>query len=382
MSKISRRHLLGLLGASVALPGLVKAQDSSPIRIGCMLPLSGNGSIEGNQVYKGVQLAVADANAAGGVLGRKIELATEDDESNTAKGATAMRKLVERDHAPFVVGTYASAVVVAAMKVAKELKVPLLSGGSTGAIATDANTPGDPWFFRAWADSNGQGFDTATAIVKRFGAKRVAILHDTTGYGVDLAKQTTDVVVKAGGEIVANESYNIGDQDFSTLLTRIRTLKPDVVYIGGWAADGATIVRQAASVGVRAQFVGSGSMLSDDFIKLAGPASEGFAVATAYEISTPNEVGRAFGERFMKAYHYEPGMLNVLGYYSTAIGLEAMRRVGKPDGAAIQQMLIHGMKDFKIGLGPEGTTAAFNEKGSVDYPYFMAIIKNGKRTLN
>lgn len=382
MSTISRRHLLGLLGAGLALPSLVRAQDSSPIRIGCMLPLSGNGSIEGNQVFKGVQLAVADINAAGGVLGRKIELATEDDESNTAKGATAVRKLIEREHVPFIVGTYASAVAVAGAKVAKELKVPMLSGGSTGAIATDANTPGDPWFFRAWADSNGQGFDTASAIVNKFHAKRVAILHDTTGYGTDLAKQTTDVVQKAGSEIVANESYNVGDQDFSTILTRIRTLKPDVVYIGGWAADGATIVRQAASVGLRAQFVGSGSMLSDDFIKLAGPASEGFAVATAYEITTPNQTGREFGQRFIKAYSYEPGMLNTLGYFSTAIGLEAMHRVGKADGPAIQQMLLHGMKDFKIGLGPEGTTAAFNEKGSVDYPYFIAIIKNGKRVLS
>jgi len=371
-----------MLGASLALPGLAKAQDTSPIRIGCMLPLSGNGSIEGSQIYKGVQFAVAEANAAGGILGRKIELAVEDDESNTAKGATGMRKLIERDHVPFVVATYASAVAVAAMKVAKELKVPMLTGGSTGAIATDANTPGDPWFFRHFADSKSQGYDTAKAIVDKFHAKRVAILHDTTGYGTDLAKQTNDVVVQSGGEIVANESYNVGDQDFSTLLTRIRTLKPDVVYIGGWAADGATIVRQAAAVGLRTQFVGSGSMLSDDFIKLAGPASEGFAVATAYEASTPNTVGRAFGERFMKAYHYEPGMLNALGYTSTAIGLEAMRRVGKPDGLAIQKMLISGMKDFKIGLGPEGTTAAFNEKGSVDYPYFIAIIKNGKRILN
>src|SRR5690606_6841701 len=382
MSRISRRHMLGLLGAGIALPALVKAQDSSPIRIGCMLPLSGNGSIEGNQVFKGVKFAVAEANAAGGVLGRKIELAVEDDESNTSKGVLAVRKLIEQEKVPLIIGTYASAVVVASMKVAKELKVPMLTGGSTGAIATDANTPGDPWFFRFFADSTGQGNDTANAIVHKFKAKRVAILHDTTGYGTDLAQQTSDVVKAAGGEIVAKESYNIGDQDFSTILTRIRTLKPDVVYIGGWAADGATIVRQAASVGLLSQLVGSGSMLSDGFIKLAGPASENFAVATAYEASTPNKVGRAFGERFRKEYGHDPGMLNALGYYSAAIGIEALRRVGKPDGAAIQQMLANGMKDFPIGLGPEGTTADFNEKGSVDYPYFIAIIKNGKRVLD
>src|SRR3546814_11908613 len=92
------------------------------------------------------------------------------------------------------------------LKVAKELKVPMLTGGSTGAIATDANTPGDPWFFRFFADSTGQGNDTANAIINKFHAKRVAILHDTTGYGTALAKQTTDVVKAAGGAKIGRAS--------------------------------------------------------------------------------------------------------------------------------------------------------------------------------
>lgn len=381
MSELSRRLALNLIAASIAVPWTAHAQDTSPIRIGAMLPLSGPASIEGAQVRKGIELAVAEANAKGGIAGRKIELVLEDDEGNSTKGVTAVRKLIERDKVPFIVGTYATAVVIAASKVAREYKVAMISGGSTAAAGTDSNPPGDPWFFRPWPDSNIQGAESSKAMVHQFKGKKIAIIHDSTNYGTTLADQAARIVPQEGSQVVFRESFNAGEKDFSTMLTRLRTLKPDVVYVAGWAGDGATIVRQAVEVGLKAQFVGSGSMGSDDFIKLAGPAAEGFAVATIFEPTTSNTVGRSFGERFKAVYKEEAGTLNSLGFDSASIGIEAMRRVGRPDGAAIQQMLKTGMKDFKLVNGPNGTTANFDDKGSVTYPMFVAVVKNGKRTL-
>jgi branched-chain amino acid transport system substrate-binding protein len=382
MTQFSRRHMLSILGASVAAPAIVRAQETGPIKIGGMLPLSGGASIEGRQIIQGLQFAVEEWNAKGGVLGRRIELVMEDDESNSTKGVTAVRRLIERDKVPFIIGTYASAVAAAASKVSAEYKIPMLSGGSTGALVTDQNTPGDPWFFRSWPDSNGQGEDTAKAIVQLFKKTKVAIIHDNTNYGLTLAEQVTKVVTGVGGSIVSKDSYNAGEQDFSSMLTKLRTIRPEAVYIGGWAGDGANIVRQAAEVGLRTQFVGSGSMISDDFIKLAGPASEGFAVATLFEASTPNPVGKAFAERFRPRFNQDANTFSSLGYDSTTIALEAMRRVGKPDGLEIQKMLKSGMKDWAIVQGPPGTTAAFDAKGSVNFPMFIAVIRNGKRMLN
>jgi branched-chain amino acid transport system substrate-binding protein len=382
MAGLSRRQLLTVMGGAIVAPSVLRAQSGEALKIGGMLPLSGTASIEGRQVIQGLQFAVDEWNAKGGVLGRKIELVMEDDESNSTKGVTAVRRLVERDKVPFIIGTYASAVAVAAAKVAAEYKVPMLSGGSTAAIATDQNTPGDPWFFRPWTDSNGQGEDTARAIIEQFKKTKVSIIHDNTNYGVTLADQVTQVVTKSGGQILSRDGYNAGEQDFSSLLTRLRGSKPEAVYIGGWAGDGANIVRQAAEVGLRAQFVGSGSMLSDDFIRLAGPAAEGFAVASLYEASTPNPVGKAFGERWRKTHDFDANTFSSLGYDSTNVAIEAMRRVGKPDGLEIQKMLKSGMKDFLLVQGPAGTTAAFDEKGGVKFPMFIAIIKNGKRTLS
>jgi branched-chain amino acid transport system substrate-binding protein len=381
MARLSRRRMLALAGGAAFMPSILKAQSDDTLKIGGMLPLSGSASIEGRQIIQGLQFTVDEWNGKGGVLGRKIELVMEDDESNSSKGVTAVRRLVERDKVPFIIGTYASAVAAAASKVSAEYKVPMLSGGSTGAIATDQNTPGDPWFFRSWPDSNGQGEDTARAIVEKFKKNKVSIVHDNTNYGVTLADQVTRVIGAAGGEIISRDGYNAGEQDFSTLLTRLRGQRPEAVYIGGWAGDGANIVRQAAEVGLKTQFIGSGSMISDDFIRLAGPASEGFAVASLYEASTPNPVGKAFGERWRKTHDFDANTFSSLGYDSTNIALEAMRRVGKPDGAEIQKMLKDGMKDFPLVQGPPGATAAFDEKGGVRFPMFIAVVKNGKRTL-
>jgi branched-chain amino acid transport system substrate-binding protein len=383
MTAPSRRQTLPLLGAALAMPALARTArgQEGPIRVGGMLPLSGPASIEGHQIILGLQFAVEEANKAGGALGRQIELAVEDDESNATKGVTIVRRFAERDKVPFVIGTYASAVAAAASRVLREYKIPMLSGGSTGAIATDENPPGDPWFFRSWPDSNGQGEDTAKAIVGQFKAKRIAIIRDNTNYGATLADQVVKVANASGANVISIDTYNAGEQDFSTLLTKIRTQRPDAVYIGGWAGDGANIVRQSAEVGLRSQFVGAGSMISDDFIRLAGPACEGFAVATLYEPSTPNPVGRAFAERFRARYKAEPNTFNSLGFDSTSIAIEALRRAGKVDGAAVQAVLKSGMKDFPIVQGPAGTTAAFDAKGSVNFPMFIAVVKGGKRML-
>src|SRR5262245_17731156 len=106
MALLSRRHMLGVLGASIAAPAIVRAQESGPLKVGGMLPLSGSASIEGRQIIQGLQFAVEEVNAQGGLFGRKVELVMEDDESNSTKGVTAVRRLIERDKVPFIVGTY------------------------------------------------------------------------------------------------------------------------------------------------------------------------------------------------------------------------------------------------------------------------------------
>lgn len=378
--KITRRATLGMM-AALAAPSILRAQSAGVQQVGVMLPFSGIASVEGLQTIKGIELAVEEFNASGRYP-KKIEILREDDESNASKGVAAVRKLIENHEVPFIVGTYASAVALASTRVAREYRVPMLTGGSTGAAVTDDNPLGDPWFFRAFPDSNDQGEHTAQDIIRVLGKKKIAIMHDRTPYGTSLAEQVQRVVAaEADGEIVFVDNYATGEQDFFPVLTRLRQIAPEAVYIGGWAADGAMMVRQAREVGLDTQFVGSGSMITDDFIRLAGPASEGFAVATLYEPGTTNPYGKAYGERHLARWGENGNTMTALGYDSMSIGLEAMARVGEPDSEKIQQMIYKGMADFPIATGPGEQYAKFTEKGGVLYRMMMSRVVNGKREI-
>ncbi|MGE0713903.1 MAG: ABC transporter substrate-binding protein [Alphaproteobacteria bacterium] len=369
------------LALAVLAAGASGAMAQQPVRIGVMLPLSGGSSIAGQEVVSGVKLALEEANAKGGLFGAPIQAFIEDDEGSPTKGTTAVRKLIEGDKVCVIVGTYISGVALAAMKIARDYKVPMSSGGSTAISVTDANEPGNPWFFRAFPGSDIQGRQSAVDAVEVLKKKRFAIIHDNSNYGTTLADVFKKVVAEAKGEMVAVDTYNTGEQDFSPILTKLRALRPEAVYIGGLVGEGATIVRQAAEVGLRTQFIGSGSMMTDKFIELTGPASEGFAVSSMYEPDTPNPVGRAFGERYKAKYGINSNVHSALGYDSMSIVIEATRRAGKCEGQAIRDTMAAKMADFPLVQGPPGTTAKYDAKGSVDFLIGLAVVKNGKRAL-
>src|SRR6185369_2705240 len=210
------------------------------------------------------------------------------------KGVTAVRKLIESDKVIAISGTYASAVALAAFKVAREYKVPMISAGSTSSNVTDANTPGDPWFFRAFPGSDEQGAQSARDIVKKLNAKKVAVLYENSIYGSSLMEQMKKMIPQYGGEIVSVESYNGDERDFYSVLTKVRAKQPDAIYIAGLMDAGAQIIKQSREVGMKTALIGSGSMMSDKLVELAGPASEGFAVSSMFEPATLNKFGQAF----------------------------------------------------------------------------------------
>jgi branched-chain amino acid transport system substrate-binding protein len=372
----TRRTVLATT-ATAFLPRVSWAQNG-PVKLGCILPLSGPSSVAGSEIIMGVKLAFEEANAKGGLFGAPLQLFTEDDEGIPAKGASAARKLIESDGVCAISATYVSGVALAIRRVAAEAKIPVVSAGSTSITVTDANTPGDPWFFRAFPGSDEQGEQSAADIVKKLHGKRIALIYENSSYGKSLAEQVRAIVTKAGGTIVSEDNYNSGEQDFGAVLARLKAAKPDTVYLGGLIGEGSAIVRQAGEIGFKPQFVGSGSMMTDKFIELAGPASEGFAVSSMYEPSTPNQVGHAFGERFMARYKTSADVLSALGYDSMNVLVEAVRRAGKPDGQAIHDALLH-MADFPLVQGPPGTTAKFDAKGSVSFRIGLSVVKDGHR---
>ena len=376
---MERKCIINCLVAT-SLMLISSAQAQSTAKIGIALPLTGPSSIAGQEVFRGVKLAFEEFNSKGGALGGAIVPIVEDDEGLPTKGTLAVRKLIENDKVCALIATYNSDVAIAESKIAREARVPMSSGGSTGIAVTDANTPGDPWFFRAFPGSDIQGEQSAIDTVKTLGKKRLVILHDNSNYGSSVAAQFKKVTTAAGAEIIADETYNLGDQDFHPLLQRVKALKPDAIYIGGIIAEGVLIVRQAQEIGLKTQFVGAGSFMTDKFIELTGPASEGFAVSTMFEPDTPNKYGKAFNDRFKARYGANANVFSALGYDSASIVLAALKNAGECNGPKIRDAMI-ALKGFPLVQGDDGTTLNYDEKGSSYFKIGMGIIKNGRREI-
>ncbi|MEP1590853.1 penicillin-binding protein activator [Sulfitobacter sp.] len=379
MSKFLNTAFALVAGATLTLgaPGAAVAQED-PIPVGVMLPLTGPAALAGTSILEGIEFAAEEANAAGGALGRQIELHIEDDEANTSKGVTAVRRLIEQDGVVAISGTYVSAVALAASEIAREMQVPMVSAGSTSSAVTDANEAGDPWFFRAFPGSREQAMQSASDVVDKLDASRVAVLHENSTYGSSLADGFKKDIEAAGGEVISIESYNAEERDFYSVLTQVRSQQPDAIYIAGLMDAGAQIIRQSAELGLDTQIVGSGSMMSDKLIELAGPASEGFAVSSMFEPETPNEKGLAFAARFREKFDREPDVYSALGYDSMSIIVEAIERAGVAEGPAIQDALV-AMDDFAIVQGPADTVANFDDQGSNPFKIGLALVENGRR---
>ncbi|MBA8841351.1 ABC transporter substrate-binding protein [Ochrobactrum sp. RH2CCR150] len=367
-----------MLFSAVISTASISAAWAEQLKLGVSLPLSGSASLAGTSIREGIEFAVKQANAKGGVFGENVKIFVEDDEGNPTKGVTAVRKLIEQDGVVGISGTYVSAVAAAQNKVAKEYKVPMISAGSTSSAVTDANAAGDPWFFRAFPGSTTQAMQTAKDTLGKLNAKTVVVLFENSIYGKSLADEFKANYEGMGGKIISVEAYNPGEKDFYSALTNVRAQAPEAIYIAGLMDSGAQIIKQAGELGLQVKIVGSGSMMSDKLIELAGPASEGFAVSSMFEPSTPNVYGAEFAKEFRAAYNKEPDVYNAIGFDSIGLLMEAARRVGKADGAAMQQQLMK-MGDYPLAQGPAGTTAKFDDKGSVQFTVGLAIVKNGKR---
>lgn len=372
-----KQYMLAILSMLLIADPTLAAER---IKIGVILPFTGGSSIAASEIFNGITLALEEVNAAGGVLGRKIELIKEDDESIPTKGVTAAQKLITRDRVVALIGTYNSAVALPASDVARKAKVPMVTGGSTAVTVTKANTPGDPWFFRHFPGSDEQGTQSAQDVVLRLKKKRLAILYENTTYGKDLERTFREVTTKAGATILSSETYNHGDTDFYTQLTKLKALGPEGVYIAGLVAEGAAILRQARELGLKTQFIGSGGLMSDKLIELAGPAAEEFAVSTMYEPSTANPMGAEFGKQFMKRFGVAAGTHSALGYDAMRLVADAIRRAGSTDGVAIQKALI-ATRDFETVQGPPGAKAVFDDIGGAHFKIGLAVVKGGKRIL-
>jgi branched-chain amino acid transport system substrate-binding protein len=373
------QFFLAALAAALFLTGCNKTSPSSgddssdtnsPIKIGEFASLTGSEATFGQQSHSGTQLAIDEINAAGGVLGKKIELITEDDQSQAGQPATVVRKLISSDGVVAILGEVASSKSLEAAPICQQNKIPMVSPASTNPKVTQT---GD-YIFRVCFIDPYQGTVMANFAQKNLKLQNVAVLKDVkSDYSLGLAKFFEDGLAKLGGKIITDQSYSSGDKDFNAQLTAIKAQNPDGIFVPGYYTEVGLIALQAKQLGLNVPLFGGDGWMSDNLVPIGGAALEGDFFSTHFTADQDSPAVKSFVEKFQKKYNGLPDCMGALGYDSAMILADAIKRAGSTDPKKIRDALA-ATKDFPGVTGNITIDADRNASKSA----VIVTIKNGQ----
>ena len=348
----------------------------APIKVGEFASLTGKEATFGLSSHEGTVLAVEEMNAAGGVLGRKIELITEDNLSKAGESATVVNKLLARDGVVAILGEVASSRSLEAAPICQLNKIPMISPSSTNPKVTET---GD-YIFRVCFIDPFQGTVMANFATRTLKAKKVAVFTDVkSDYSKGLAKYFKEGFTSAGGQIAAELDFNGGDKDFKAQLTAIKSSNPDAVFVPGYYTDAALICIQAKQLGLNVPLFGGDGWESEDLVKIGQGAVEGHYFSTHYAPDVATEKSKRFVEAYRKRWKGSdgkeklPDAMAALGYDSAMILADAMKRAGSTEGPKVRDALA-ATKGFD---GATGRTD-INEKRDATKSAVILQVKDGK----
>jgi branched-chain amino acid transport system substrate-binding protein len=354
---------LAIAAATVMAAGSASAQ----VKVGVAGPLTGPNAAFGAQLKNGAEQAAADINAKGGINGQKIELVFGDDASDPKQGVSVANKFVG-DGVKFVIGHFNSGVTMPASEVYAENGIFMITPSATNPKITERNL----WnVFRTCGRDDQQGEVAAKYVADKFKGKKIAIVHDKTTYGQGLADETKKGLTKAGIKEVLYEGVNLGEKDFSALVSKIKAAGADLVYWGGLHTEGGLLVRQMRDQGVKAPLMGGDGIASDEFAAIAGPGAEGTLMTFAPDPRKRPEAKAVVAKFEAKKFNpeaytlYSYAGLEVLGQAATAIKSLDAKKVAAE---------VRGGKAYKTVIGD----LKYDKKGDITRPdYVMYTWKKG-----
>src|SRR5437016_4519342 len=269
--------ILAMLAVLVPAAALGVGAQGAAVKIGVPVPLSGGNAKMGDDIAKAATLAAEEWNAKGGVLGRKIEIVSFDDACDAQQSVTAAHKLLDAGVVA-VAGGYCSSAAIPASAVYHDAGVAFVADASSNPKLTDQ---GFENVFRVIGRDDQQGPYAAGFMMKTLKAKRIAIIHDNTLYAKGLADATNAALTgRAGVQVVFFDAVTPGEKDFSAVLTKVKSLKPDVTYYTGYYPEGGLIAKQFKDLGVSGKFMAGDANNDPTFVSEAGNASEGVVVTS------------------------------------------------------------------------------------------------------
>ncbi|HET6411106.1 MAG TPA: ABC transporter substrate-binding protein [Anaeromyxobacter sp.] len=315
-------------------------KGSDVILIGHVASLTGSEATFGDSTDKGIKMAVEEQNKAGGVKGKQIQVKTLDDQGKPEEAAQAATNLIVNDKVNMIIGEVASSRSLAIAPIADANKIPQITPTSTNPRVTMDGDKVRPYVFRVCFIDPFQGTVMAKYATETMKVKKVAVLRDVgNDYSVGLANFFEDTFKKLGGEIVTDQSYKAGDQDFKAQLTAIRELNPEAIYVPGYYTDVGLIARQARELGMKQPLMGGDGWDSAKLYEIAGGALDGSFFSNHYTQESPDPIIQDFVKKYKDKYGAVPDALAVLGYDAAKVGIDAMMRAKDLTGPAVRDAL-------------------------------------------
>lgn len=353
------------------------ASAMADVKIGVINSLSGNFAAFGQRYNTGMQVALEEINANGGINGEKVELIIQDDRSE-AQSALAAVESLNKQQVPLIIGSYASGITGPVSKVATRQKIPLIVLGS----ADDSITkPGSDWVFRAKHNSTIVAkayFDYFDNLRKNNPEiKKIAVMYGNGAWPTSMSEEGIRQAEKRGYEIVGKQAYDQGTTDFRPILNKFRAANPDILLTSSYADDGIAIARQIKEVGLNTKVVAidtASSMVS--FIQQVGNPSENIVSAVSWSPDVKYEGTPELYERLKKKAKEDPSFYEAEGYLALTVAADALRRAKSLDRDAVRDALT------KTDLKTPVTDVTFENydgfKGQNPIKSVIIQIQNGK----
>jgi branched-chain amino acid transport system substrate-binding protein len=340
-------------------------REPDVIKIGAILPLTGDAALYGNNDREGIDLAIEIINAKGGIDGKEVAILYEDSKAEAKAGVSAINKLAN-SNISIIIDDAISTVTLAMLPIATEKKIIILSTGATNPSLSGAS----PYFFRIWNSDAEEGVFAANACYDKLSIKKMAIVYVNNDYGKGLKDVFGKDYIKLGGQIIAEESFEKGDKNFRGIVAKIKQANAEAIYLIGYASETGIVVKQLREAKVTSKIIGTVAMEDPLFLKLAGEASENviYVFPKAPEGSAVSE----FKGQFKRKYSKDPGLLCDAGYDAANLVIYAYQK-GAKKVDEIRKVFTE-IKDYKGASGE----ITFDSRGDVHKPMILKTVKKGK----
>lgn len=362
MTRVPFARLAFLLATATAA---WTAPAHAQVKIGLMVPLTGFAAADGKSALEGAKLAVAQANERGGIKGEKIELVIYDDQASPKEAVPAATKLVEKDKVVGAVSGSYSGSTRAAAGVFQSGKTPYVTAY---AIHPDITRVGD-FMFRVSAMGEVQGRGGAR-LVHELGKKNVVLISVKNDFGQALGAGFRDGAKKFDLSIVGEHEYSIQDRQFGSLVSKVKSQNPDVIYASGYFYTAGPLVSQLRAAGITAPIIGQEGYDSEKFIEIAGAASEGTLVTTSLDRDSESPVTKAFLADYRKAVNEGADMVAASTYTAVNVLIDGLGKTDGKGGEALRDALAAGQFDTPIGK------LSFNDLHEVKKDIQVQIVKD------